>query len=106
MTHRSRKHVDLQEPGTRCHSLLNSYIIVKLTTTNYASSTWPHIVYFTGYISRAQVDAKALYHLKDFPSVTSNDVRVSLIVPVGRRVITLEGKVNRIRPGVSVIWVS
>lgn len=105
MTHRSRKHVDLQEPGMMYDSSLKSHITAKSIATNYASSTRPHIVYVTGYISRVQVNVKALNHLIDFPSVTPNDIRVSLTIPVGRGVIALEGKVNRIRPGVGVVWV-
>lgn len=86
-------------------SSLQSHTTAKSIATNYASSTRPHVVYVTGYISRVQVDAEALDHLIDFPSVASNDIRVSLTVPVRRGVITLEGKMNRIRPGVGVVWV-
>lgn len=62
-------------------------------------------MYVAGYISRVQVYAEALDHLIDFPSVTANDIRVSLTVPVGRGVVALEGKVDRIRPGLGVVWV-
>lgn len=73
--------------------------------TNYASGTRPHIVYVTGDISRVQVYAEALDHLIDFPSVTANDIGVSLTVPVGRGVVALEGKVDGIRPGVGIVGV-